>query len=627
MKQEILDFQGMFQRWQPHLLPTGGSQEILDADIVSGGIVPFYRPLQVHMVDKPYTNFFLYRRSPGTDEQWLLFEQDYINIVPSAIYNDQYNRHIISGIDDGLRVFDSNTLPIGDTTVTIANSVRSRMDRPATPTLSLVDGNSGSLADKTVSYCISFVRVWPNNDKIDMGPTSSPAETAEGTTYVDVDATHTPRLDFARVENDANYTGIVVYRAATGTAGDGVWREVLRVSYDESPEDYPDGLSFDGINYTFLDRVPDEELGAVLDHQDYTQPEKLEGLISLHNGVLAAFHGKTVYFSVPYQEYAWPESQSVTVDYNIIGLGVFSNTVVVCTEALTYTCVANDPTAPIFIPIQESLPCVARKSIVNFANCSVYASDFGLVKVSSAGVSIPTDDNIGGLYWSRLNPKTIVAAPYDGRYLAFFTNDFTNYRGVLLDIDISNLSVASELQRGALGFSYSPGELWYDVHTSTTYTVMKNALNNRWYICIIGKNTLLSRLFSWTSKKFFVSNAPTGLTTPAALRVDFLHGTAQLPTPGFDILTGESPLINGHLVHTYLINGDMYSVNNNAGKVGRFCQVLLYADDELWCTLSVTDADPIRIPAGMRCSSWYIKINSTEPISRVQVGTSIGELV
>jgi hypothetical protein len=83
----------------------------------------------------------------------------------------------------------------------------------------------------------------------------------------------------------------------------------------------------------YVDSSAVDDFSEVLPSRDWNHPpDTLEGLVSLPNGMMAAFVGKDLYFCEPYRPHAWPQKYVLTIDYNIVALGAYGTTIVVMTE-------------------------------------------------------------------------------------------------------------------------------------------------------------------------------------------------------------------------------------------------------------------------------------------------------
>lgn len=467
------------------------------------------------------------------------------------------------------------------------------------------------------TYCIAYARTW-SSGKLDNGPLSDVAETADKLTYVDLLENQKARLsgivkDPVDLEHAQN---VYIYRSAVQTNGTASWRLVQTFS-TKTGAILPTSVTYNTGNgtYTFTDDVLDEDLGDAPESTYWSCPEKLEGIVSLRNGIFAAFYKNTVYFSVAYQGHAWPLSYAIPLDFDIVGLGCFGNTLVICTTASTFLCVVSNPANTILIPLQEANACISKKSIVSLQESVIYATEFGLVRITNNGVQQLTTSIFSERSWRNYNPATITACGWQGKYLMFFESEKVPYSGCVIDFN--------ELTTGILGLSQQISCLRVDDTGTSVFIQYMHPILRSPCIFSFATNISLKRIYRWVSKKFIDT---TGLFTMSASKVNFYKDSTVLETKTFEYLQG-SGAFNAPYVNLYSLNGDASTNQYIQTTLGQqWCKFTYYVNDEYKVSLYVKDNKPFRLPAGFRGDSMYVEIVSTEPISRVQLAASIGEL-
>lgn len=172
----------------------------------------------------------------------------------------------------------------------------------------------------------------------------------------------------------------------------------------------------------FIDTVATRDLTVTeLPSLDWDNPPVgMRGLINLPGGVMAGFKGYDVFFSEPFIPHAWPLKYSLTVDYPIVGLGVMDTTLVILTEGSPYFAQGSHPDSMVLVRGQMTQACVSSRSIVSRDNAVYYASEDGLVALTSSGGSIVTAGLISPRQWrEEYRPETIHAYWHRGKYVAF----------------------------------------------------------------------------------------------------------------------------------------------------------------------------------------------------------------
>lgn len=225
-------------------------------------------------------------------------------------------------------------------------------------------------------------------------------------------------------------------------------------------------------------------------------PDGLSGIISLPNGMMAAFDGKRLYFSEPFVPHAWPESYVLTTDYPIVGLGSFGGSMAIMTTGLPYVVSGNAPENMVMEKIETNYPCINARGIVDLGYAIAYPSHSGLVAVSSAGAKIVSDTLFTRDQWLELSPQSFVAGQFSGRYLASYSYfDIANIkrRGIII-MDLSGAQPF--LIRNA---DYADA-MFYEVETGSLYFVAGQRRIYQW--------DAQSQPYSeqtWLSKRYMLS--------------------------------------------------------------------------------------------------------------------------
>ena len=237
------------------------------------------------------------------------------------------------------------------------------------------------------------------------------------------------------------------------TASSGSSTEFLRVDQVA----YVEGTT----DYSYTDSKTDDVLGEVMLSTDWVMPpEGLRGLVTLPGGVLAGFVDNTLWFSEPGQPHAWPVKYQRTVSAPIVGLSTFANSVLVTTIDRSYVASGIDPFNMALTELETDQSCISAESVVDMGGYSIYATPRGLVKVSSMTPEWITKQLFTPDQWAELNPSTLRATVWEGRYLAFF------------DAPEAGLSYAAT---GVNSFSIVPGAdvdgvAWYSQAGTKAFT-------------------------------------------------------------------------------------------------------------------------------------------------------------
>ena len=177
-------------------------------------------------------------------------------------------------------------------------------------------------------------------------------------------------------------TAINLYRAVTGARPMNVQQQTPQTSYV-----FVDNLSASATSY--VDTVLMLDLGPVLEtEKTHTPPDGLQNIVSLEDTVrLGGSAGNKLYFSEPYELHNWPVKYELTLDSNIVHMGVFNQKVFVTTDTIPYVVDVSEPTGTQCVPVQRCntpLPDIACKyphSAISTQFGFIYSSPVGLILV------------------------------------------------------------------------------------------------------------------------------------------------------------------------------------------------------------------------------------------------------
>lgn len=313
---------------------------------------------------------------------------------------------------------------------------------------------------------------------------------------------------------------------------------------------------------SYSDTKSQADLGEILPSEDWIAPPAgLKGLKIMANGVGVGFVGRTLYLSEPYLLHAWPHEYTVPND--IVGLGVFGQTVVVLTTGTPHVFNGVDPGAMSETKIAVPQACVSKPSIVDMGDGVIYSAPDGLVSIGSGGLSVITEKLYSREQWQALNPSSIRGFVYNGRYVMTYDNgtrgivmfDFTGQGAVLTSSDV-NLSTA--ITAG-----------YYDPTTDTLY--FAQGAN----IVRFDRGSNLN--LTWKSKVF---------------RLPFEDNFAVAQ-----------------------VHADSYPVT-----------LKVYGDGVLRHTQTVASSKEFRLPSGFRCRDWEFQIEGSATVTEVAIANSVAEL-
>jgi len=197
---------------------------------------------------------------------------------------------------------------------------------------------------------------------------------------------------------DRNLTHTRIYRSVTSTQGVASYFFVAEVpigtlAYDDTQTD---------AQITLNEQLLSTEWSE--------PPSDLQGLVSMPNGMVAAWRKNEVWFCEPYEPHAWPLKYMIAVPTNIVGLGVLGQTLIILTEGNPWSATGIMPGQMSLAIIQPLEACTARLSIVNTPNGVLYCSPNGLINITPSGAANLTKDIILKEQWAQVLNLTTVAA-------------------------------------------------------------------------------------------------------------------------------------------------------------------------------------------------------------------------
>lgn len=374
----------------------------------------------------------------------------------------------------------------------------------------------------------------------------------------------------------------------------------------------------------FIDNIASADFSEPLPSTDFNPPpDELSGLISLPNGIMAAFVGKDLYFCEPFIPHAWPEKYILTTEYDIVGLGSYGNTVVVMTTGNPYIVNGSTPQAMVMEKLELNLPCINARGIVDLGYAVAYPSHDGLVTVTQGGARIVSESLMTRDNWLLLNPQTMAAGQRDGRYFASYS--YLDQLGVVqegtLILDMSGSEpylLRSQVRADAF---------YYDIFTGALFFI--KGIEVFEYDAIGAENDVQL----WRSKQIVLARptnygailieAEGALTDEELLAVEQAAALVLASNQAiYDTgdLFGE---LAGAALCVYEINGDSLDTVPHAS---RSIAVNVYADGVLKFTVSKIN-EIARLPSGFKARQWEFEISSDTRIAQVSVATTASELM
>ena len=433
---KINRFKGIAPAVSPRLLAEGIGQTAENVDLESGRLVPINAndtdgfadgdsssiPASITLASDTKNSIYVYNKSHWLDK---FANNTNVDLVESPSPNDPHDRIYFTG--DTFPKYSFNTSITSDTP---KPDVVYRLGIPAPSVKPTVSVNAASNADagaitNDVSYVYTFVLGTGEE-----GPPSAASDIvqmANGQTAT-LSNMNTTIPDHPSGSGTVNYytTGLKrrIYRSNTGSTNT-EFQLVKDISSGSGATDNADADALGEI-------LPSTTWIGPPDDDSSTYPDgQMLGLTFIANGVLAGFTGRTLCFSEAYVPYAWPADYRLTLDRNIVGLGVTTNGIAVMTEGSPYFVGGTDPGSMTAIKLDSAQACLNKNSIVDMGDYILYAGPDGLVAITGNQVQIVSKGVISPEQWKdaagTFRPAAISAFRYKETYVAFDLSSSTGW--------------------------------------------------------------------------------------------------------------------------------------------------------------------------------------------------------
>jgi hypothetical protein len=363
---KIIAFAGMIPKVDDRLLPDNASADATNTYFYNGKLEGMCQATFIRNLTNPDA-VFTYRipnltsdMSQAVDSTWLEFLDVNTNVLKPAILEDQFQRYYWAS---------SNEPPMYNPLARIQagqNALLLGIPRPAAAPGVSSSGGTGLATSRAYAY--TWVSVYGEEGQ------PSPPTVHNGK----VDDTWALTIS-PPATNDINGTNrllafVNIYRTVTGTDGTTTYFFVAQLPVATT---------------TYSDTASDAVVALnneLLSTNWSPPPSNLQGWVSMPNGMVAGWVGNQLWFCEPYRPHAWPTVYQVSTDYDIVGLGVSGQTLVVCTKVNPYWGYGVNPSSFALSKIDTVEPCLSRGSILSAPEGVYYASPNGLIMVQSGVV-------------------------------------------------------------------------------------------------------------------------------------------------------------------------------------------------------------------------------------------------
>ena len=481
-----------------------------------------------------------------SDSLWIARNED-IDFARSPIAEDPHERIYATGIggDSGYPRMTTAAIAGNGTFYRLGLPTPDDIVQPTlTPSESTVEDEE---TPKSRSYIYTFVTAY--------GEEGVPSE-PEVADVVDVYSDQSAIITFPAIAS-GNYN--ITKRRLYRTDSEGTYRQVADI--DIATNTYTDSKAETALG----EAIPTAGFTAPPDDDSTAHPSgPMLGLVSMPNGILAGFTGKTVCFSEAFIPNAFPDEYQLTVKTDIVALAPLQTGLLVLTKGKPAIVSGLDPASMSMSEIDTTLSCVSKRSVVDMGDAVIYASPDGLVMATEGGINLITESLFTRDQWQEFSPESLVAFSWEGHYIGFYTNS-----------------------SGSKGFIFDPrGGANSFVDLNFHATAGFNDLEEDELYLVVGGNlvkfaTGSDLSYTWKTKKFFVPRP----INPAVAKVDCdSYGSGV----------------------TFKIFAD----GSNTPKH----------------TQTVTDNGVFRLPSGYKAKEFEVQVEGNTAINEICVYESAGEI-
>lgn len=404
-------FRGLIPRLSKRLLPDGAATLASNTKLLSGELRGYNMPeqfddftLETFTVAKAHRIEYDNYGVPAS--AWVLFNSKDADVVRSPVINDIYDRYYWAAAKNTIGSTSSSaadttiTRPMYNTRNRIITGLGAHFLGVPQPTNSI--SIAGTTGNATRAYVYTFISEYGEEGPPSL-PTIATFSASAGWTLTNFDTT---------VNNSSNRPKFRkrIYRTVPGTATTSFFF-VAEVPLTDT---------------IYVDNLLDQTVASnnLLESTRFFEPSTdMIGFVAMPNGYLVGFAGRRLMFSEPYRPHAWPPQYELATEYEIVGLAVWGDLLVVGTRSAPYIGQGVAPAAFFMRKIGQVEPCLSRRGIVSSVLGVYYPSLNGLALVNNTGLQIITKDILTKQEWDLFSPRTLFAAQLGVQYLAFSDSD------------------------------------------------------------------------------------------------------------------------------------------------------------------------------------------------------------
>jgi hypothetical protein len=443
-------FSGLAPRIAPVDLPQQAAQIASNCLFGSGSLRPLsgVGPVAVSEPLVPGNKKTIFRYG----DKWLAWLND-ISVCRSAVAMDVYDRLYWTG--DGVpKMGDRNIILSGSSKP--GSSYDLGIPKPAAiPTASGTIAVSTSVTAESRAYVYTYVSAYGEE-----GPPSSPSA-------------------LISVEPGTTVT-ISNMSAAPGGSHNIISKNIYRVNTGSTASEYQFVASVAVATPAYSDTIASSALGEVLPSATWIAPNAaMTGIVAHPGGFLVGFYKNVLCPSVPYLPHAYPAGYQITVDVEIIAIGVYGNSILVTTKGMPYVVTGSTPGQLSIDKLEKGEACILKRGFVDMGWACMYPGPSGLWLAGTGTVELATAALMTKKEWAAYSASLVFALQYESLYIGFMTSG-----GFIFDVATGTFSTHDITATGG----------WYDRENGKLFLVV--------YGQIMEWAAGPDKMLMWKSKKF-----------------------------------------------------------------------------------------------------------------------------
>lgn len=375
---------------------------------------------------------------------------------------------------------------------------------------------------------------------------------------------------------------------------------------------------------SFSDNVLAAALGEELKSLAWLEPPAdLSGLVAHPGGFLLGFSGQELCMSAVGAPHAWPLDYRISLNVDIIGLGVFGTSVAIMTKGFPQIVTGLTPESMSPEKIPELEPCISKRSIASDSSGVMYASANGICVIGPGASGLSTGNIMLRENFEKFNPATLRSAVYAGKYLGFYTNgtEYLQNGAFILDrtLPATPLSLTS----------ITSNACYVDEETGNLF-VVEDRVIKQW------EGDIYNWLpYEWLSKRFIFPRPANFGAIEVDADFNNIQEAEDLEERIAEIIAYNQALfastgnlrgsLNEFPLNTIDLNGSI--LKNIPSLVDdRYLLVEVYCDGDLVFTGQYTSNGVYRMPSGYKGQVFEVRIAGNIECRYVKMAETVKEL-